>query len=290
MKNLHLISGLPRSGSTLLCQILNMNPEFKATSTSPILDMLLSQQSVYSHNMSFKATDRMETYNNFVDAQKAFLSTFYSDDKVIFDKNRMWPSSLLILDEILDNMDTKIIWTYRSPKDIVSSLEARHRQTPVLQYIEDQQTRFSNLLETRISGWIGENGIVGLPCRALFDAINMGYEDRIFVVDYKDLCLKPQQTMDEVHKFLGIQTYKYSQNDFEDLKQTTVEHDLVYNYKYPHDITQGKIEYQEAKISLPKSMLSSIDQHFQWVISYCEEQIEKREKQTKTRSLKKVKK
>ena len=40
-KNVHFISGMPRSGSTLLCNILNQNPRFHATGTSGVLDLLL---------------------------------------------------------------------------------------------------------------------------------------------------------------------------------------------------------------------------------------------------------
>ena len=36
MKQIHFITGLPRSGSTLLCNVLNQNPEFYAGSTSPL--------------------------------------------------------------------------------------------------------------------------------------------------------------------------------------------------------------------------------------------------------------
>lgn len=41
-KIIHLMAGLPRSGSTLMCNILNQNPRFHATSTSGILDIVLT--------------------------------------------------------------------------------------------------------------------------------------------------------------------------------------------------------------------------------------------------------
>ena len=36
VKHLHLISGLPRSGSTLLCALLRQNPRYTAAMTSPV--------------------------------------------------------------------------------------------------------------------------------------------------------------------------------------------------------------------------------------------------------------
>ena len=39
-KKINVICGLPRSGSTLLCNILNQNPDFHASSTSPLAQTL----------------------------------------------------------------------------------------------------------------------------------------------------------------------------------------------------------------------------------------------------------
>jgi len=40
MKTLFFLSGLPRSGSTLLGSILSQHPELQATPTSPLADLL----------------------------------------------------------------------------------------------------------------------------------------------------------------------------------------------------------------------------------------------------------
>ena len=40
MKKIHLVVGLPSSGSTLLMNILGQNKEFYVTATSGILDMI----------------------------------------------------------------------------------------------------------------------------------------------------------------------------------------------------------------------------------------------------------
>jgi sulfotransferase len=40
VKQLHFISGLPRSGSTLLAGILRQNPQFHAAMSSPVAPMM----------------------------------------------------------------------------------------------------------------------------------------------------------------------------------------------------------------------------------------------------------
>ncbi|HEX8778946.1 MAG TPA: sulfotransferase, partial [Rhodanobacter sp.] len=39
-RKFHFISGLPRSGSTLLAAILKQNPRFRAGMTSPLADIM----------------------------------------------------------------------------------------------------------------------------------------------------------------------------------------------------------------------------------------------------------
>lgn len=269
MKQFHMISGFPRSGSTLLCQILNMNPEFHATPTSPILDMLQSQQGIFSHNPSFKAVPRMDFYDNFKNAQKAFLDEFYADKEIVFDKNRGWPIHLMKLDEILGHNDAKIIWTYRDPIHVVASMEDRHRKTPLMQFTEEGgNPQIANTYEKRVQMWINDNGIVAFPGWSLHDAIQMGYEDRILIVDYYSLCNNTQETMNEIHKFLGYDNYNYDQNDFTDLKQVTHEYDTFYNHKYTHDIVEGGIKYKEHTFELLDGFKQGIAERFKWVNEY----------------------
>ncbi len=280
MKQLHLVSGFPRSGSTLLCQILNMNPDFRATQTSPVLDMLTSQQGVFSHSPSFKSVDRMETYNAFANAQRSFITSYYNelygDDKVIFDKSRGWPFHLMKLDELLDNTDTKMLWTYRDPIHVVSSMEARHREYPLIQFVEEQGQNNMSTLEKRVDHWCGDNGIVAVPVYGLHDALDMMYGDRIYIVDYKALCLDTERVMDEIHTFLGLPFYDYASKNFKDLKQTTKEFDHVYNYKYPHDIVEGKISYKEPEITIPDRYVKMINERFEWLNKFVTKAVEEK--------------
>jgi len=276
MKNLHFISGLPRSGSTLLCQILNINESFKATATSPVLDMLISMQAVFSHNGAYKATDRLAHYDNFADAQAAYLNTWYGEQaETVFDKNRGWPMHIMKLDEIMDNEDSKIIWTYRDPIEVIGSMEKQHRKYSLIQHNEEQQGAGMSSFDGRIAGWTGENGIVTFPMRALHEAVHTGYKDRIKIVDYKQLCQNPQSTMDEIHEFLDIKKYNYGKNKWADLKQVTNEHDHLYNYKYPHQIVEGEIKYSVNELPDLEHYAEIIKKRYEWMIGYCQKEVTK---------------
>ncbi len=297
MEKIHLISGFPRSGSTLLCQILNMNPDFYATQTSPLLDFLTSQQIAFSHNPASKAMDRELWYDNFAEGQKAFIKAFYKIaidkeknkfKKVIFDKNRNWLPFINKLDEIFysDESEIKIIWTYRNPFDILKSIESKHQSTCLLQYSDEVNTPL-NTLASRIQHWTNPNGIIGQQQMFLIDLIDSGYKDRILLVDYKDLCENTQDVLDRIHAFIGEEKYNYSKNEFKDLKQVTQENDGMYNYKFPHIIKEGSIAYKEANGFIPNKYKEQVTNGFKYVIDLIEEEKNKYNKPNRNQTRKK---
>lgn len=265
MKKLNLIAGMPRSGSTLLCNLLNMNPNFHATATSPVIDVLNSMRTTYSHNPTFKTNDRVNQYENMRAGLKGFIDGFYYDKNVVFDKCRGWSNNLPLIDNILSNNETKIIWTYRDPVEVVSSIEKHHQRTILLQNADESGGVDFSTLGARVDGFINDGGIVARPVWLLNDAYEMGYSNRILFVKYWDLTNKTQETLDRIHEFIGEEKYQYDKEDFRDLKQTTVEFDGIYNFKFPHTINEGSVKYVKHQVNLPEHIIEKINLRFSWV-------------------------
>lgn len=265
MKKLNLIAGMPRSGSTLLCNLLNMNPRFHATATSPVIDVLHNIRSTYSHNVTFKTQDRPTQFENMRKGLEGFVNGFYHDKDVVFDKSRGWANHLPLLDKILANTDTKIIWTYRNPIEVVSSIEKHHQKTILLENADEGSGADFSTLGARVDNFINDGGIVARPVWLLNDAYEMGYGDRILIVSYWDLTNKPQTTLDKIHDFIGEERYEYSKNDFKDLTQTTEEFDGLYNYKFPHTIKEGGVKYVKHDVNLPDHIIEKINHRFSWI-------------------------
>lgn len=86
----HFISGLPRSGSTLLAGILRQNPRFHAGMSSPVaslLNVFLEQVGANGEFATFFSHEKRR------DMCRALLASYYADrlDKeVLFDTNRMF--------------------------------------------------------------------------------------------------------------------------------------------------------------------------------------------------------
>lgn len=260
MKSFHTIAGLPRAGSTLLCQILNSNPKFHVTPTSATIDMLRNMRSTFSHNPTYKSMNRRPLFENFRRGLKGFLDGYFFDKEVVFDKCRGWSNNIALLDSIMGNNDTKIIWSYRDPVEVVGSIEAQYQKTILLENADEQvATGAFATLDRRIGTYINGEGIISFPVEILRDALEMGYGDRIMFVKYIDLTNRTQEVMDAIHTFIGEEKYQY---DLKNVKQTTYENDSTYNFKFLHTIREGEITYKRADITLPTKYVNAINERY----------------------------
>lgn len=260
MRKLNLIAGFPRSGSTLLCNLLNSNPKFHSTPTSGVLDVIKNMRSTFSHNTSFKTQNRLQLMESMRRGLKGFLDGYFYDGEVVFDKCRGWSNNIQMLDSILGDNNTKVIWTYRNPVEVVNSIEKQYQNTILLENVDESAAPQAFMtLDRRVGTYIGEGGLISHPVEILRDAIEMGYGDRIFFLSYYDLCNNTQQVMDMLHDFIGEDRYEY---DTMNLKQTVYEYDGIYNYKFMHKIKEGEIKYSETKMVLPQKYIDIVNQKY----------------------------
>src|ERR1700741_2217341 len=96
-RKFHFISGLPRSGSTLLAAILNQNPRFRSGMTSPLADIMgvVMAETSSKNDFSFDVSDEQR-----VALLRGLVENFYSVQghaQVIFDTSRLWCSRMQLL-------------------------------------------------------------------------------------------------------------------------------------------------------------------------------------------------
>ena len=116
-KTYFFLSGLPRSGITLLGAILNQNPDIYVGATSPVLQFMKLFAHYYKNHINNyfpKEEFRKKTLTRICD-------DWYSDidSPIIIDKNRGWSYNLTEAGII--TKDIKIICPVRSILDILSS-------------------------------------------------------------------------------------------------------------------------------------------------------------------------
>ena len=260
MKSFHCISGLPRSGSSLLANLLNMQKNHFVTPTSPTLEMLKIMRSNFSHDITWKAMNRMEVYDNFRNGLKGFIKGYFADKDIVFDKNRAWPGNIELLDEILGNKDSKIIWCYRDPVDVIGSIESQYQRSLLIESMDEQNGSGAFLtLDRRIGAFMNDGGMISYSIEILRNALEMGYGNRILIVRYYDLTNNTQDVLDGIHDFIGEPRQVY---DLSKLKQSTYEFDGMYNYKFLHTIKEGGVTYKKSDVELPTKYVNIIKNKF----------------------------
>lgn len=237
-KTIHLIAGLPRSGSTLLCNILNQNPKFNATSTSGILEIVLAIRNQWENVTALQASPNKPGKNAVL---KGIIHNYYSvcDRPVVFDKSRGWTAYLELAEFILGKK-CKVLVPVRRIVDILASFEKLYRkQAHEWQFPQEKTNYFEwQTVEGRADIWMRNDQPVGIAYNRIRDAISRGYGDRLMFIEFEHLTKHPEHTMRQVYDFLGEE---YFDHNFNNVTQTTSENDDIHGIPGLHLIRQ-KVE------------------------------------------------
>jgi len=232
-KTIHFVAGLPRSGSTLICNILNQNPRFHATSTSGILDVMLSIRNQWESFVNLKASPNKAGKNA---VMVGMLQNYYStvERPVVFDKSRGWPSHVELAEHILQRK-AKIIVPVRKITDILASFEKLWRSQAHEWQFPQEKTNHAQwqTVEGRADVWMNANQPVGSAYNRIRDAIHRGYLDRIQFVEFEELTKHPEFVMREVYEFLEEEWFDH---DFNHVPQSTNENDDIHGIPGLHVI------------------------------------------------------
>ena len=219
-KTIHMISGLPRSGSTLLCNILAQNPEMHSTPTSACHEALFVLRNAWGEWVEHKAAKSLA--NNLQPVLNATSNAYHNTDRpVVIDKGRGWLSLIELAEFALDRK-VKIIVPVRGIPQILSSFEKLHRKTQA----KDQGDYFqAQTIQGRAEHLLGAEQVLGLAYNRLKDAMMRGLGDRLCLVEFDDLTHNPKETLEDIYKFLELPNFDH---DFTSVEQYTHEDDSVH--------------------------------------------------------------
>lgn len=244
-KRIYFLAGLPRSGSTLLANILAQHPQIHVTPTSGVVDMLVQVRNGWDRNDAFQAMERKLSEKVKGNVLRAMLQAYFShvDQPICIDKNRYWAEFLEMGAELVGGRDqVKVLVTVRDLRDVVASFESLYRKTSALGQLPQEANmalKFKTALG-RAEVFIDDAQPVGRAYNAIRDAVTRGWKDRMHFIDYEDLTRRPKAVMQGIYRFLGEEPHEH---DFEHVEQVTFEDDLVYGIKDLHVIRQ-KVEPQ----------------------------------------------
>jgi len=245
-KTYFFLSGLPRSGITLLGAILNQNPDIYVSPTSPVLDLMRNINEGIPTNISYTAFPKEEFIKKTI---SKICNDWYSDidSPIIIDKNREWHSNLNQAEIITKNI--KIICPVRSILDILSSFILLNRKSSEKENYGNgteltgldcnliangervtDNNHCHNMMDEQVRGMVCTplNGLA-----QLFDENLELFQNIIHLVEYEDLISDTKNIMNKIYEFLQIPKYEH---DYDNIKNDNREDDNIYGMPTLHEI------------------------------------------------------
>lgn len=211
-RTVHFISGLPRSGSTLLSALLRQNPACHANMSSPLAGLVtelingMGGQNEYSVFISDAQRQRM---------LRGLFEQFYGEEferPVVFDSNRAWCAQMPLLQGLFPA--SKVIACVREVPWIIDSIERlvqRNALTPSAMF----NFQAGGTVYSRADSVANAEGMLGYPYNALKQAFYGAHTGQLLLVRYESLVAQPQAVLNGVYDFLGLARYSHDLNDIQ---------------------------------------------------------------------------
>jgi len=221
MKTYFFLSGLPRTGSTLLSNILNQNPDIYCSPEQSIVCDLLFNNEQYIENSEEYQSWTNESGKNKV--LTSIIQNFYShrSEKYILDKSRTWgtPYNLDLIRKYITE-DIKIVCTVRPILEILASFIKLFHENGTGAFVDNNINSNGRLIYRPIDDVRCDELMIpgGALDKALFALSQHKNNDGIFhFVEYDDLVFNTKKTIQDIYNFLEIE---YFDHWFENLKSS----------------------------------------------------------------------
>lgn len=245
-KKYHFISGLPRSGSTLLTGILRQNPKFHSNITDALINYFLSTVTI--NDPAARTTVTEEQVKNVING---IFDGFYKhiDREVIFNCNRHWTKHLEYLYRVNDNF--RVICCVRDYNWILNSFEKIYKSRTLLDPINT--TVYDNTHTLTVwhrTDFLATDSFVRASYNNLKEAYYGPYRKHLLLVEYNDLTKTPKETMKRIYDFIEEPYYEH---DFNNVEYSNEVYDTALNATGLHTIRR-KVEYDPGTQILPPDL------------------------------------
>lgn len=241
---IHFVSGLPRSGSTLLMNLLAQNPRHIVTPTSGLIDLVVGLRGGWMNSPSLRAEGLEVVQPKVERAIKGMIESYHGvkdEDRArtAFDKNRGWVAYIELLEKALGRR-VQVILTIRDVRAVLASFERLHRSNPTLR-LEPKGPAFfqAQTVEGRCQMLLSSSGAVGICINRIRDAINRGLGDRLIIVPYARLIREPKAVLAALHDELELPFFDGYDPDH--VEQVTKEDDMLWGWSGLH-VVRSKVE------------------------------------------------
>jgi sulfotransferase len=258
MGKMHFISGLPRSGSTLLAALLRQNPRFHAGMTSPVGTLLAGMLQQFAAGTEFGSVISQEQRRRLV---RSLFDGYYADhaDKdVIFDTNRGWCARMpMLMDQF---PGSKVIACVRNVAWVMDSIERKYRADPYenTRLFNDDNERAT--VYSRVDTLSQRTRMVGHPWSSLRDAFYGEHAASLLLVEYDLLAQAPQKVLGLIYKFLDEEPFAH---DLDNISYDAPDFDAPLGMRGLHKV-RPRVSFESRETILPPDLFEQYSRLSFW--------------------------
>jgi len=213
-KKLHFISGLPRSGSTLLTSILYQNPLIHTEGDSNLAGLMWGAHQSLCNDITL-SSGRVDVAMKIV---SELPNAYYQNvtRQVVIDKSRAWTTEPMVylLKEYF--IKPKVIVCIRDIKDVIKSFQMLFERNNRYDF---EESDYAQGLLLSIDG--------------VNNAIRYNDDSMFFFVDYDDLINNTNIVLSDIYDFLELDRYSH---DLFNIFNKSVYNDEQYGLPTMHDV------------------------------------------------------
>ncbi len=254
-KKIYFLSGLPRTGSTLLGSILGQNPNIYVTPTSPLCPLLAHTDDKLCELNISHTFDTTSTHDRIC---HAIVGAYYATVKepIIFDKHRWWPNTVEGIKTYL-NPKPRIICTVRPITEIITSfmvLADKDKNNFVDKNLRELGESINNNSRARLL-W---HNYIKNDYESVLSGMSRHRENLIFV-DYRDIVFHPEKTLKRIYDFCELEPFEHKKTNIEN--KCAEDKDDAWGMKNLHTI-RSELKMKSASPSeyLPKDAIEYFSQ------------------------------
>ncbi|MFH1803948.1 MAG: sulfotransferase [Pseudomonadota bacterium] len=259
VQKFHFISGLPRSGSTLLAALLRQNPRFHAAMSSALAPLISANLDIMSSGHEVSLLMEPEQRPEILRSVAETFCRTTSDREVFFDTNRSWCAKMPLIADLFPG--AKVIACVRDVPWVLDSLERLFRRDPY------ENTRLFGsdgeraTVYSRMESLARHNRLVGYPWTALKEAFYGEQAADLLLVDYEILAKSPEKTLRLVYQFINEPWH--DGHDFDHVEYDAPKFDAALGIAGLHRV-RPKISFESRKTILPPDLFHKFENMDFW--------------------------